>query len=109
MEGIVNFCQSNLPLIYGLYGLAFFITGIAVALECGRASQLALARALPFLAAFGVAHGIHEWVEMFGLMVPETPATQVPFYIQLTNIILLAGSFVCLIEFALRLMRLLDP
>ncbi|MGB8648303.1 MAG: GAF domain-containing sensor histidine kinase [Anaerolineae bacterium] len=109
MEGIVNFCQSNLPLIYGLYGLAFFVTGIAVALECGRASQLALARALPFLAAFGLTHGVHEWVEMFGLMVPNTPTTHIPLYIELTNLILLTVSFVCLLEFALRLMRLLEP
>lgn len=104
--GFPAFCQSNLPLIYGLYGLAFFVTGVVVALESGRNSQLALTHALPFLATFGLVHGIHEWIEMFLLMSAETSVTlQV---IQGISIVLLAASFVFLIEFAARLMRLLD-
>jgi signal transduction histidine kinase len=105
--GFPAFCQSNLPLIYGLYGLAFFVTGVVVALESGRNSQLALTRALPFLAAFGLTHGIHEWMEMFLLMSTDTNATLQLF--QGISILLLAASFVLLIEFAARLMRLLDP
>lgn len=108
-DGFPAFCQSNLPLIFGLYGLAFFVTGIIVALESGRASKLALAQALPFLAAFGIAHGIHEWVDMYGSMVPAATASNSPALIDAVNVILLAFSFVCLIEFALRLMRLLEP
>ncbi len=104
--GFPEFCQSNLPLIYGLYGLAFFVTGVVVALESGRNSQLALTRALPFLAAFGLTHGIHEWLEMILLMTSDAgTATQV---IEAVSILLLAASFVLLTEFALRLMRLLD-
>ena len=108
-DGFPAFCQSNLPLIFGLYGLAFFVTGVAVALESGRTSNLALARALPFLAVFGLTHGIHEWIEMYALMVPATPASTVPTVIGALNVALLAASFVCLIEFAVRLMRLLEP
>ncbi len=105
--GFPEFCQSNLPLIYGLYGLAFFVTGVVVALESGRTSQLALTRALPFLAAFGLMHGIHEWLEMSLLMTSDTGvATQM---IEAVSIVLLAASFVVLIEFALRLMGSLDP
>lgn len=104
--GFPAFCQSNLPLIYGLYGLAFFVTGVVVALESGRNSQLALTRALPFLAAFGLVHGVHEWIEMFLLMSSETSATLQ--FIEGISILLLAASFVFLIEFAVRLMRLLD-
>jgi signal transduction histidine kinase len=107
--GFPAFCQSNLPLIYGLYGLAFFVTGVAVALESGRASKLALAQALPFLAVFGVTHGIHEWVEMYGLMAPVTPSSPAPMAIDALNVALLVVSFVCFIEFAVRLMRLLEP
>ncbi len=104
--GFPAFCQSNLPLIYGLYGLAFFVTGVIVALESGRNSQLILTRTLPFLAAFGLAHGIHEWIEMFLLMSSESPATlQI---LEGISIILLATSFVLLIEFAARLLRWLD-
>lgn len=108
-DGFPAFCQSNLPLIFGLYGLAFFATGIIVALESGRASKLALARALPFLAAFGISHGIHEWIDMYGSMVPATAASTAPTLMDAINVVLLAFSFICLIEFALRLMRLLEP
>lgn len=108
-DGFPAFCQSNLPLIFGLYGLAFFVTGIIVALESGRASKLELARALPFLAGFGLTHGIHEWIDMYGSMVPATPSSTAPTVIDAVNVVLLALSFVFLIEFALRLMRLLEP
>ncbi len=73
LEGLNAFCQSNLSVIYGLYGLAVFVTGLAVALESNRSSKLALARALPYLAAFGLMHGVHEWIEMFSLLTPDTP------------------------------------
>lgn len=104
--GFPEFCQSNLPLIFGLYGLAFFVTGVVVALESGRNSQLALTRALPFLAAFGLTHGIHEWIEMFLLMTADPSAT--PPVMHGVSILLLAVSFALLVEFAVRLMRLLD-
>lgn len=106
MDGFPAFCQSNLPLIFGLYGLAFVVTGIVVALESGRSSQLALTRALPFLAGFGFTHGIHEWIEMFLLMTPPSGATGL--VVEGISVSILAASFILLIEFAVRLMRLLD-
>lgn len=105
--GFPAFCQSNLPLIYGLYGLAFFVTGIVVALESGRTSQLALRHALPYLAGFGLLHGIHEWIEMFLLMTPEPGAS--PQLIEAISVMLLATSFVLLIQFATGLMAALEP
>jgi signal transduction histidine kinase len=105
--GFPAFCQSNLPLIYGLYGLAFFVTGVVVALESGRSSQLALTRVLPYLAGFGLAHGIHEWIDMFRLMTPA--GTAPPLVIEAISGILLAVSFVMLVEFATRLMSGLEP
>lgn len=105
--GFPAFCQSNLPLIYGIYGLAFFVTGVAVALESGRNSQLALARALPFLAAFGLTHGLNEWIEMFMLMSSETGESFAAA--RVVSLVLLVFSFVLLIQFAVRLMGLLEP
>ncbi len=108
MDGFPAFCQSNLPLIYGIYGLAFVVTGIAVWLESGRASSLALARALPLLAAFALMHGTHEWIEMYGLMLPDTPDAA-PLAVEFLNVVILAASFLFLIDFAVRLIRLLEP
>src|SRR5512143_2231538 len=109
MEGFNAFCQSNLPLIYGVYGLAFVVTGVVVALESGRASSLALSRALPFLAAFGLTHGIHEWIAMFQLIGRTGQGAPLYALIEAASITLLAGSLACLLEFAARLIAQLDP
>jgi signal transduction histidine kinase len=47
------------------YGLAFFSMGLVVMLEGGRAADERLRQALRPLAAFGLTHGLHEWLEMF--------------------------------------------
>ena len=54
--------------IYFIYGLSFFSMGLLVAIEGGRASDVRLRRALPPLAAFGIVHAMHEWLEMYELM-----------------------------------------
>jgi signal transduction histidine kinase len=60
--------SSNL-LVFFVYGLAFFCMGLAILLEGGRgsegASDVRLRHALRPLAAFGLVHGVHEWLEMF--------------------------------------------
>ena len=60
--------RSTFALIYFLYGLAFFSMGLVVWLERGRGSDKRLRHALRPLAAFGVIHATHEWMEMFQIM-----------------------------------------
>ena len=57
-----------LPLVYFFYGLAFFCMGLAIMLELGHATNDRLRHAFRPLAAFGLLHGIHEWVEMWELL-----------------------------------------
>lgn len=52
--------------IFFLYGLTFFSMGLAILLEVGRGEESQLQHALRPLAAFGLLHGIHEWLVMFG-------------------------------------------
>lgn len=54
--------------IYFVYGLAFFSMGLAILLEISHGSETHLRTALRPLAAFGLLHGLHEWLEMFGAM-----------------------------------------
>jgi len=92
---------TTLENIYFIYGLAFFVMGLAVLLEMGRTSELRFARSMPWLAAFGLIHGCHEWLEMFELMghVPATlPMAQV-------RLVLLVVSFACLAAFGFSLSR----
>jgi signal transduction histidine kinase len=67
----------SLTLVYFVYGLAFFTMGVLVMLEGGRASDQRLRHALRPLAAFGIVHGLHEWLEMFALIgaLPGLPLT----------------------------------
>lgn len=60
--------------IYLFYGLVFFTIGSLIAFRNLRLSQLAIASALPSLAAFGFIHAFHEWSELYlQLMGPYTP------------------------------------
>jgi signal transduction histidine kinase len=54
--------------VYFVYGLAFFSMGLAILLEISHGSETHLRTALRPLAAFGLLHGLHEWLEMFSAM-----------------------------------------
>lgn len=48
-----------------LYGLVFFVLGLAIAVQSRSYSRLELARSLSWLAAFGLIHSVYEWSELF--------------------------------------------
>lgn len=102
MDACCAFFISHLIGIYFFYGLAFFVTGLVVWLEASRSSALPLARVLPFLAAFGLVHGSHEWIEMFQMMSPDPPT----ILFQAFRLLALTLSFALLVEFGLRLLAL---
>ncbi len=54
--------------IYFFYGLSYVTMGIAITTVLGRPTKLSLIKALPWLAAFGLVHGFHEWIEMVALV-----------------------------------------
>lgn len=83
--------------IYFLYGLAFFSMGLLVALEGGRSSDERLRKALRPLYGFGLVHGVHEFLIMFGEILKLTGRS----YPLLTGLELglLAFSFLSLAAF----------
>lgn len=89
--------------VYFFYGLSFFSMGLAVLLEVDRSSEMDFARALRSLAGFGLIHGGHEWIEMFVLICPIIPGSDICKIIGPVRIILLAASFLFLISFGARL------
>lgn len=58
----------SLIVIFFFYGLAFFSMGIAVIIEGDRSADERLRLALRPLAAFGIIHGLNEWIDMFELI-----------------------------------------
>ncbi len=99
MDTIRQFFIVNRPIVLFVYGLTFFVMGLAIFLQSRRHSRLRLARDLYWLATFGILHGIYEWGAMF---IPIQSAYMPRLYIDLLSTIqaiLLALSFMCLLQF----------
>jgi signal transduction histidine kinase len=96
--------ESAYVVIFLFYGLAFFSMGLAIHLEMGRDMDVRLHRALRFLAAFGLIHGIHEWIEMLERLnvLPGQTSTTLPW--EVFRILMLAVSFLLLSAFGASLL-----
>jgi signal transduction histidine kinase len=101
--------EVNWVILYFVYGLVFFITGLVTALHWHRRSDLELARSLPWLAAFGVTHGLHEWGYIFVPLQALYADEAVVMLMLVTRLLLLGLSFFCLFQFGVELILPLIP
>ena len=94
----------SIAIIFFFYGLAFFSMGLAIILELGHGSDQRLRHALRPLAAFGLVHGFHEWLEMFLILelLPVTPEMDLIW--ESIRLVLLAFSFISLAAFGAALL-----
>ncbi len=102
---INNWFIANSPLFQFFYGQVFFIMGISVLFQTRQYSRLNLARSLPWLAGFGILHGLYEWGDIFipiqvaaHGMVFESVLDSIHLFVQ-------ALSFGSLFQFGIELMR----
>ena len=69
MQGVIawlaDLFETNRIIVLSVYGQVFFVMGLAIAFQSRRRSRLPLARALPWLAGFGIVHGLMEWGYLF--------------------------------------------
>lgn len=100
--------STELLLVYFVYGLAFYGMGLAVLLETGRAASPADARSLSCLAAFGIIHGTHEWLEAY-LSLAGAAGAVVPSWLAWVRIGFLAVSFGFLLAYAALSLRDVSP
>lgn len=100
-----TFILINRPIIIFVYGLTFFVLGLAIALQSRRYSRLDLARSLPWLAAFGFAHGFTEWGDLFVPIQSTWVSLPELTLLQSVQLLLLASSFACLFEFGVTILR----
>lgn len=98
-EALQTFFMTNRVILYSIYGQVFFTMGVILAVQSLRHSRLRLAQALPWLALFGLLHGLHEWGDVF---IP-IQATYLPAFLikllHIAQVFLLALSFLCLFQF----------
>jgi hypothetical protein len=57
--------SDHMLVVYFTYGLAFFLLGISILLQRRLGSVFKLGNSLWLLAAFGLSHGLGEWMDMF--------------------------------------------
>ncbi|MGH2429892.1 MAG: sensor histidine kinase [Candidatus Limnocylindria bacterium] len=65
MDWLRDLFETNRIIVLSVYGQVFFVLGLAIALQSRKRSELPLARSLPWLAAFGIVHGLMEWGYLF--------------------------------------------
>ncbi len=100
-----TFFDLNRPVIQFAYGLSFFVMGLAIALQSRSSSRLELARSLAWLAAFGIAHSLYVWGELFSYVHEAYLTPQGIFVLHIIHLTVLSISFGCLFEFGIALLR----
>lgn len=95
-------------LVFFIYGLAFFGMGITMALESGRSPALAQARVLRPLAAFGLIHGTHEWMESY-LIQAKSFGIPLPDWLPWLRLVFLYTSFTSLFLYGFQMLILISP
>jgi signal transduction histidine kinase len=93
-----NIFSEQLDLVFLVYGLAFVIMGVAILVQPRRESKFSLSTILWLLAAFGITHGINEWIDMFAIIKKSSPG-----YWEETGRIILFLSYAFFFEFGRRL------
>jgi hypothetical protein len=83
--------------IYFIYGLAFFSMGLVLAIYPKKSSAFRMAGSLHFVAAFGILHGLNEWVDML-IFIQKSEV----LLLQASKMLLLATSYLCLFQFAIK-------
>ncbi len=99
MGPLTVWINANMDVVLFLYGLAFFYLGGVIFVRRRMESALALASTLWLLSAFGLTHGLNEFLEMWALI--KRPEGRAFFWFQDAA---LAVSYVFLLEFGRRLL-----
>jgi signal transduction histidine kinase len=89
-----------MTLVWFVYGLAFFVLGVAILVYPKKDSRFDLARYLWMVGAFGIIHGLNEWLDMFIALGGPLP----PRLMADARVLTLAGSFFFLIQFGVTIL-----
>jgi len=82
-------------LVWFVYGLAFFLLGVVILVYPKKDSRFDLARYIWMVGAFGIVHGLNEWLDMFIALGGPLPLDLMAN----ARLLTLAGSFFFLVQF----------
>jgi signal transduction histidine kinase len=109
MTTLTQVLKVNWIILYFVYGQVFFITGLVTGLQWRRRSSLEFAHPLPWLAAFGIAHGLNEWGYIFIPLQAIYLDPPVVRLMMIAHLLLLAVSFFFLFQFGVELVLPIVP
>src|SRR5512140_3189829 len=92
-------------LLYFLYASAFLFLSFAIFIKDMKGSELRLAEGLWLLGMFGLAHGIHELLELYPLIEGDHLSLPELFSAKLISVAVMVISFLFLMRFGLVLLR----
>lgn len=95
--------MNNMDIVYFLYGNAFVLLGLIVLFRPMRDSDFTLGKVFWLLAAFGLVHGLYEWMDMWRIIKQDAA------YPERLRLALLLLSYIFLFEFGRRLILLSQP
>ncbi|MCP4614475.1 MAG: PAS domain-containing protein [Planctomycetes bacterium] len=81
--------------VWFIYGLAFFVLGLAILIYPKKPSVFKLADDIWLIAGFGIVHGINEWLDMFIAFEKPFP----PDILKIIRLVTLVSSFLFLLRF----------
>ncbi|MBU3954943.1 hypothetical protein KJ633_00610, partial [bacterium] len=103
MDLICQWFQSNMDIVFFIYGLAFVVMGLVIFIQPKKESGFKLAGILWLLAVFGVLHGINEWLDMWAILRGRNQT------LDIFRWSILVISYFFLFEFGRRLFRIGGP
>ena len=99
MDAVRELLVANRIFVLFVYGLIFFVMGLAIFLQARHHSRLRLARDLRWLAVFGILHGLNEWGYIFIPIQAATDPNVDISQLRTVQLVLLIGSFMALFWF----------
>jgi len=105
IDAIHQFFELNDEIILFIYGQVFFVLGLAITLQSLRYSRLPLARRLHWLAAFGYAHALNEWGDIFIPIQAQYLPSPIIHLLTTAQTVILAMSFAFLFQFGVESLR----
>lgn len=103
IEQLQRFFVANDSLVQFLHGQVFMILGVAMWLQWRQRSQLGLARALPWLAAFGILEAVSVWANVFVPLQARLLSSDAIEALRFLQLLLTLAAFVALLGFGLKL------
>ncbi len=105
LDFLREFLEINSVLVWFVYGLVFFVLGLAITLRSRAHSRLELARHLVWLAAFGFLHGLNEWGDLFIPIQATYLSAATVNLLYFVQSLILAASFAVLFQFGAELLH----